>query len=87
VPSNGFNPLLDVVAGFVKYVELRRAREEMKRAGRERAAYEARVEQQQAEWRAEVENQKLHGDAGDATEGEAIAALGGRGIVRDGGFS
>jgi hypothetical protein len=85
--GSNFNPVADFVGTFVKYVEQRRAIAGMKRAERERAAYEARVERQQAEWRAEVESQKMHGDAGDATLSDAIAALGGRGIERDGGFS
>lgn len=86
--ESGFTTIIVALGRYyIQKKEEREAREQMKRAALEKAAYEAQVERQQAEWRAEVENQKLHGDAGDATESEAIAALGGRGVVRDGGFS
>lgn len=79
-------PIVDLIFVFRDYFQARRMRREMKRAEQDRAAHEAMVRRQQAEWRAEVESQKLHGDAGDATETEAITALGGWGVARDGGF-
>jgi len=71
---------------FIEQAEERRARAEMQRAAREAQEHEAQVERKQAEWRAEVEGQKSHGDAGDASEHEAITALGGAGPEFDEGF-
>lgn len=89
--SNGISDgLVGIVGVLVRYyaekAEERRALEEKERGLREQQAYEEQVARQVAQWRMEVDVQRAHGDAGDATEREAIAALGGRGFDQDGGY-
>jgi len=71
---------------FIEQAEERRARAEMQRAAREAQEQEAEVRRQRLAWEEEVNSQKSHGDAGDASEHEAITALGGDGPEFDEGF-
>ncbi|MGE0290447.1 MAG: hypothetical protein AB7F35_25425 [Acetobacteraceae bacterium] len=82
--------LAGIARAFTLYfrgrAEEERARKEMKRAAREQKAHEEMIDRQMAAWQQAVDEQRAHGDAGDASEREAIAALGGRGPASDGGF-